>query len=98
MCFCFWPGRFDDFFSLSLNGIRLDNIEFVISRSETYYSIGKFKIQGHKVTGGLQIKLEFHFLLKLGDVDEINLGQGILGIFFLNKEKKCLYTLQFTIM
>ena len=54
----------------------------MISRSETYYSIGKFKIQGHKVTGGLQITLEFHFLRKLGDVDEINLEQEILGGFF----------------
>ena len=54
----------------------------MISRSETYYSIGKFKIQGQKVTGGLQIMLEFHFLRKLGDVDEIDLGQEILGIFF----------------
>ena len=68
-------------FFLSLNGIRLDNIEFVISRSETYYSIEKFKIQGHKVTGGLQITLEFHFLRKLDDVDKINLGQTLLGIF-----------------
>ena len=81
MCFCFCLARIDDFFSLSLNGIRLDNIEFVISRSETYYSIGKFKIQGQKVTGGLQITLEFHFLRKLGDIDEINLGQEILVIF-----------------
>ena len=68
-------------FFLSLNGIRLDNIEFVISRSETYYSIGKFKIQGQKVTGVLQITLEFHFFRKSGNVDEINLGQKISGIF-----------------
>ena len=53
----------------------------MISRSETYYSIGKFKIQGHKVTGGLQITLGFKFLRKLGDGEEINLGQEIFGIF-----------------
>ena len=53
----------------------------MISRSETYYSIEKFRIQGHKVTGGLQIMLGFQFLRKLGDGEEINLGQEILGIF-----------------
>lgn len=79
--FLFLPGPIWRFFFLSLNGIRLDNIEFVISRSETYYSIEKFRIQGHKVTGGLQITLEFQFLRKLGDGEEINLGQEILGIF-----------------
>ena len=79
--FVFARAELTIFFFLSLNGIRLDNIEFVISRSETYYSIGKFKIQGHKVTGGLQITLEFQFLRKLDDVDKINLGQEILGIF-----------------
>ena len=60
----------------------------MISRSETYYSIGKFKIQGHKVTGGLQITLEFQFLRKLGDGEEINLGQEILGIFLEYGKKK----------
>ena len=60
----------------------------MISRSETYYSIEKFKIQGHKVTGGLQITLEFQFLRKLGDVDKINLGQEIpIGDFFRIRKK-----------
>ena len=61
----------------------------MISRSETYYSIGKFKIQGHKVTGGLKITLEFHFLHKLDDVDKKKLGQEIcIGDFFRIRKNK----------
>ena len=57
----------------------------MISRSETYYSIGKFKIQGHKVTGGLQITLEFQFLRKLGD------GARNIGDFLRIRKRKKIF-------
>ena len=54
----------------------------MISRSETHYSIEKFRIQGHKVTGGLQIMLGFQFLRKLGD------GARNIGDFLRIRKRK----------